>query len=273
MGEESGSMTPRIRSDAELPSPTDDPQQIRADMAQTRAEMSETIDAIQGKLSPHHLMQEAKDTVRDATVGKVKDMMTSATDKAADLAEDVQDGALEAVDYVKQNPLPAALIGAGVAWLLMRTSTGRTGPAYSRQRQYSGRGGRPVYGQDRNVATGDPSYRTAGSRNQGPGVTERIQDGWQHYSRRAETQFDRWIRENPLAVGAAALAVGAAVGLSAPATDTENAWLGEARDGLVERVQDVAKDTVTQATQAVESVSQAVDGAGQGNQGQARREM
>jgi ElaB/YqjD/DUF883 family membrane-anchored ribosome-binding protein len=237
-------------------------------MAQTRAEMSETIDAIQAKLSPQHLMQEAKDTVRDATVGKVKDMMTSATDKAADLAEDVQDGALEAVDYVKQNPIPAALIGAGIAWLLMRTSTARTGPAYSRQRQYGSRGGRPVYGQDRIAPTADPSYRTAGSANTGPGVTERIQDNWQHYSRRAETQFQRWIRENPLAVGAAALAVGAAVGLSAPGTDTENAWLGETRDGLVERVQDAAKDTVNQATQAVEKVSQAVDDMTQGNQGQ-----
>jgi hypothetical protein len=100
-------------------------------------------------------------------------------------------------------------------------------------------------------------------------VTERIQHGWQHYSRRAETQFERWMRENPLAVGAAALAVGAAVGLSAPATDTENAWLGEARDGLVDRVQDVAKDTGAQATQAVESVSQAVDGMAQSNEGQA----
>jgi ElaB/YqjD/DUF883 family membrane-anchored ribosome-binding protein len=259
MGEEPGSMTPRIRSDAELSSPADDPQQIRADMAQTRAEMSETIDAIQAKLSPQHLMQEAKDTVRDATVGKVKDMMSSATDKATDLAEDVQDGALEAVDYVKQNPIPAALIGAGIAWLLMRTSTGRTQPGYSRNRQYGGRGGRPVYGQDRNATMGGPPYRTAASGNTGPGMTERIQDGWQHYSRRAETQFERWMRENPLAVGAAALAVGAAVGLSAPATDTENAWLGEARDGLVERVQDVAKDTVTQATQAVDNVSQAVD--------------
>jgi ElaB/YqjD/DUF883 family membrane-anchored ribosome-binding protein len=269
MGEEPGSMTPRIRSDAELPSPADDPQQIRADMANTRAEMAETIDAIQARLSPQHLMQEARDTVRDATVGKVKDMMTSATDKAADLAEDVQDGALEAVDYVRQNPIPAALIGAGIAWLLMRTSTGRTSPAYSRQRQYGSRGGRPGFGQDRDARTGEgPSYRTAGSGTTGPGVTERIQDGWQHYSRQAETHFQRWIRENPLAVGAAALAVGAAVGLSAPGTDTENTWLGETRDGLVERVQDVAKDTVAQATKAVDNVSQAVDDMAQGNQGQ-----
>jgi hypothetical protein len=270
MGEEPGSMTPRIRSDAELTSPAEDPQQIRADMAQTRAEMSETIDAIQAKLNPQHLMQEAKDTVRDATVGKVKDMMTSATDKAADFAEDVQGGALEAVDYVKQNPIPAALIGAGIAWLLMRTSTGRTGPAYSRQRQYGGRSGRPVYGQDRTAATGEASsYRTGTFENTGPGVTERIQQGWQHYSRRAETQFERWIRENPLAVGAAALAVGAAVGLSAPATDTENAWLGETRDDLVERVQEVAKDAATQASQAVESVSQAVESRPQTHQGPA----
>jgi ElaB/YqjD/DUF883 family membrane-anchored ribosome-binding protein len=267
MGEEPGSMTSHIRSDAE-PSPADDPQQIRADMAQTRAEMAETIDAIQERLSPQHLMQEAKDTVRDATVGKVKDMMTSATDRAADLAEDVQDGALEAVDYVRQNPLPAALIGAGIAWLLMRTSTGRTGEAYPQQRHYGGRGGRQTSGQDRYGATGDASYRTAASGNTGPGVTERLQDSWQHYSRRAESQFGRWMRENPLAVGAAAVAVGAAVGLSAPATNTENAWLGEARDGLVERVQDVAKDTVTQATNAVDNATQAVDDMAQGNQGQ-----
>src|SRR5688500_12568583 len=177
MGEESGSMTPRIHSDAALPSPGDDPEQIRADIVQTRAEMSETIDALQDRLSPQHLMQEAKDSVRDATVGKVKDMMTSVTDKAADLTGDVQDGAREAADYVRQNPVPAVLIGAGIAWLLMRTTGGNTRPAYSPPRR----------------------ERTTGAGPTGPGVTARIQQGMQDYGRRAETQFQRWIRENPLA--------------------------------------------------------------------------
>ena len=127
MGEEPGSMTPRIRGEEEQASAAGDPAQIRAEIVQTRAEMSETIDAIQEKLSPQRLMEEAKDTVRDATVGKVKDMMSSATDKAADLAEDVQDGAREAVVYVKQNPIPAVMIGAGIAWLLLRPSTRQSG--------------------------------------------------------------------------------------------------------------------------------------------------
>ena len=61
------------------------------------------------------------------------------------------------------------------------------------------------------------------------------------------------------------MAVGAAVGLSAPATETENEWLGDTRDTLVERAQEAAKDTVDQARQAVESVGQAVEGATQGN--------
>jgi hypothetical protein len=75
------------------------------------------------------------------------------------------------------------------------------------------------------------------------------------------------MHDSPLAVGAAALAIGAAVGMSAPPTETENAWLGETRDTLVERAQDAARDTVDQAKQAVESVGQAVEGVTQGGEG------
>ena len=268
MGEEPGSMTPRMAGDEEPASRSEDPAQIRADIAQTRAEMSETIDAIQEKLNPQNLMQEAKDTVREATVGKVKDMMSSATDRAADLAEDVQDSARDAADYVRQNPMPIVLIGAGLAWLLMRPSTRYVGGSSPRSGRYGRSGGRRAYGQDRYGDTGSgatSSYRTEEYRETGPGVTERIQQGWQQYSRRAESQFDRWMHQSPLAVGAAAMAIGAAVGMSAPATDTENAWLGETRDTLVEHAQDAAKDTVTQAKQAVENVSQAIEGVTQGS--------
>jgi hypothetical protein len=65
MGEEPGSMTPRLAPELEPTPPSEDPAQIRAESAQTRAEMSETIDAIQEKLNPQNLVQEAKDTVRE----------------------------------------------------------------------------------------------------------------------------------------------------------------------------------------------------------------
>src|SRR5437588_8647877 len=61
-----------------------DIEQTRAEIENTRSEMSGTIDAIQEKLSPSNLAQQAKDTVRDATIGKAQDMVSNAADSAQD---------------------------------------------------------------------------------------------------------------------------------------------------------------------------------------------
>lgn len=50
--------------------PTTD--EIRSQIEHTRAEMSQTIDAIQARLSPSRLVTDAKQTVKDATIGRVK---------------------------------------------------------------------------------------------------------------------------------------------------------------------------------------------------------
>jgi hypothetical protein len=55
--------------------------------------MSETIDAIQNRLSPRRLMTDAKEKVKDSF------------------------GAERAIQVVKSNPMPIALIGAAVAAL------------------------------------------------------------------------------------------------------------------------------------------------------------
>ena len=49
---------------------------------------------------------------------------------------------------------------------------------------------------------------------------------------------------NPLLLGAAALIAGAAVGLSIPETESENQFMGEAREQLVERAQEAAHQAV-----------------------------
>ena len=61
--------------------------------------MSETVDAIQERLSPQNLKEQAKDRVKEATVGRARDARSGI------------------VDTVRANPLPAALTGLG--WLLM----------------------------------------------------------------------------------------------------------------------------------------------------------
>jgi ElaB/YqjD/DUF883 family membrane-anchored ribosome-binding protein len=84
---------------------------VRAEIEQTRDQLSETIDAIQERLNPQVLMQQARETaqeavqekveqardaVRQATIGKVEDVMSTAAEKV----QDVMNAAGEAVSNV-----------------------------------------------------------------------------------------------------------------------------------------------------------------------------
>lgn len=69
--------------------------------------------------------------------------------------------------------------------------------------------------------------------------------------------------ETPFAIGALALALGAAAGLAIPSTPIENRVMGEARDTLVEKVADTAQDTMdkvkTVAQEATDTVKTATE--------------
>jgi ElaB/YqjD/DUF883 family membrane-anchored ribosome-binding protein len=89
-----------------------DPRVIRQNIERRRAQMSETINRIQYRLDPDRLRYEAEEAVRDATIGKVEDMAYKARRKM----ERTQRGVIQ---KVKSNPIPAALIGLGLGWLMM----------------------------------------------------------------------------------------------------------------------------------------------------------
>ena len=92
----------------------DDPEVIRARIEKTRAHMSGTINEIQARLSPDHLKQQAKDSIKEATIGKAEKMAHIATGKAQRWGTNV-------TETVKHNPIPAALVGIGLSWLLVET--------------------------------------------------------------------------------------------------------------------------------------------------------
>src|SRR6186713_3029930 len=50
-------------------------EQLRANIEDTRADMTQTINEIQERLSPEHLMGQAKEAVREATIGKVENFV------------------------------------------------------------------------------------------------------------------------------------------------------------------------------------------------------
>lgn len=69
---------------------------------------------------------------------------------------------------------------------------------------------------------------------------------------KAQKQYDYYIEENPLAIGAVALAVGAAVGLSVPSSNFESNLMGETRDNLVGQATDQVSNFINKAEDIVQ---------------------
>ena len=138
---ESSAATPSIGDEGSLAA--DQEEQLRASIEHTRADMSETIDQLQERLNPANVkemvkerlaetVQQAKETIRDATLGKVEDM-------AERMSETVYETRRGIVEMVKANPVPSAMVGVGLAWLWMNRHNGSTSGdgGWSRQRRGS----------------------------------------------------------------------------------------------------------------------------------------
>jgi ElaB/YqjD/DUF883 family membrane-anchored ribosome-binding protein len=256
--------------------PTEEPPtrrtaEIRSEIEQTRADMTDTIDAIQDKLRPSNIVSNAKDTVRDATVGKVKSMATTARERFAGDRREWRGDGNGVMDRIRENPVPAAIAAASIAWIAFsgRRSAPRTSPAiYGSTRDGEAFVYETVISTDVDEATelgpygAGSGYEARRSAREAAGeVTERAQSmvrGTGTRVRRATsdagTRVQRFVRSNPLAAGAIAAAVGATVGMALPETRRENELMGEARDTVVTRAQDAARDAAEKVQDAAERV-------------------
>lgn len=221
---------------------------IASEIEDTREEMTGTVQAIGERLDPANIVQDAKETVRDATVGRVEQMTSNAMDTATETGSGI-------LETIRRNPLPAAMAAIGIGMLLMNRSNGRS--SYRPDRYWDG-GWRDT-----------DDYRAGYGG--GSGVTERagetIDQVGQKASRVASdvrstmgelpdhvgttAQEVSWnaqhvVEENPLAVGAVAFAVGAAIGMALPGTDVERNVLGQAADRAINTAEQTAQEAVRQ---------------------------
>ncbi|MGQ0752019.1 MAG: DUF3618 domain-containing protein, partial [Betaproteobacteria bacterium] len=74
---------------------------------------------------------------------------------------------------------------------------------------------------------------------------------------RAREGFDYMLREQPLALGAIGLAVGAVVAAAVPRTRREDEWMGEASDRIGEQAKDLAGEQLDKARQMVSEATHA----------------
>lgn len=109
----------------------DDPAAIRAEIDETRSRMSETLDELGERLNPTVVKERVKDTIREATIGRVEHMARNAADKVNDTGRGM-------ADTIRDNPIPAAMVGVGLAWLLLNGRRADSGHV-AKYRYYQGR--------------------------------------------------------------------------------------------------------------------------------------
>lgn len=228
--------------------------EIRAEIEETRIEMGGTLNELGDRLEPSHLVDQAKENVREATIGRVEDAAKGATDMV--------------MDTIKQNPIPAAMAAAGLALLWANGSQGnagrdglsRTGYGYQSrpERSYAGsqQGGIGATARDAASTVSDAVGTVADGAQQATGeVIGRAGETAQYVGWKLES----FMQANPLAVGAIAVGAGALIGSLVPETAKEREVLGDAS----RQVGTIVRDTVDQAaTKAEETLDEAEEKVG-----------
>jgi len=169
---------------------------------------------------------------------------------------------------VKENPLPFVLIGAGAGLLAYKAYTK---PSYKESWRYRS-GSRPELRTESSAsesnsgqiqALADKASETAG--HAVDKVTGALHEGYaragdvmnQAYGKAGEykdvavNQYQTYLNDNPLALGAVALGLGAVVALAIPATRYEGELMGETRDDLLNKAQNAASGLLDKTKQAI----------------------
>jgi ElaB/YqjD/DUF883 family membrane-anchored ribosome-binding protein len=271
----------------------DDPNAIRENIAETRERMSHTLEEIGERLNPQVLKENVKDSIREATIGRVSTMARNAADSVSRTTSGV-------TSTMRDNPIPLAMVAVGIGWMIWNSraaqsngyaSTGMSrtdddafgatdigygddyGAGYTGAFDANSAEGAVDRVRDKARELGDSASRRAGelkdaasrragaladrARDSAGAVKQRAQQvagSVADTTRRSAAKVEDTFYDNPLAMGAVALAVGLAAGLAAPVTDREVRLMGSTRDDFVDRVKDVAEDTKEKAQRVVSHV-------------------
>lgn len=221
---------------------------IEDDMQSTRDNIDDKMERIQQRLSPGDLI--------DSVIG-------FARENGGAMAGSIG-------RTVREHPLPLALIGAGIVWLAVssrRDHEDEYGYDYEERLEGESHESFRERMRQRAAAARDSLRERASGLGERAGeFTHRAR----HQARRAGQSSGRFVKEHPVLVGAAGVALGAAIAASLPRTWREDSVFGEraerarqaARDAAMRegrKVQEAAKSAVEKAREAAERKAPTAD--------------
>ena len=218
---------------------------IKREIERTRVEMSETIGEIQERLRPDHLLQQAKDGVREAATGKVKNIMNSAGETAYARPSGRADPATTSRGTRRNIPIRIAVTARRDRLVDAARPQQRFGAMVRRVRHVVGSRRRYRAARSRRARCVSAAYASSAKQAVGEYASSARETVGEYASTARETvneyaasaassarmasrsrprappgtattTLDDCVHDNPLAAGAFALAVGAAIGLAVP---------------------------------------------------------
>jgi hypothetical protein len=248
--------------------------EIRAEIEETRLEMGGTLHELGDRLDPGNLMNQAKENVREATIGRVEETAKGMSDMV--------------METIKRNPIPAAMAGAGLALLWKNKADGNgngNGRRYEAGRYSNAYGygttAYPYQGSDQGGGIGAKAGDAASAVGSKVGdaastvgdaastvgqtagqVTGEVIDRGQQAAQEVGWRVERFMQASPLAVGAIAIGAGALIGALVPETEKEREVLGEASRDVASTVRDSVSEATSKAEQKVDEAERSMSTGG-----------
>jgi hypothetical protein len=222
---------------------------IEREVESARGDLDRTVEALKDKMTPGQLIDELSRTFKGGGAGDVMSNLGA---------------------QVRENPMALAMIGAGMAWLMMpkgdHTAGSARAQAYPTTSPSPTSGSGWASGLDTASEGGGGTIASkvgdtvSGVKEAVSHTTDQAMHGLQDLGgqatavgRKAARSFEDILQQEPLIVGALGLAVGVAIGAALPATAAEDRTLGAARDNLLQ----AGEDRVAAAAQGLRASGRA----------------
>lgn len=188
------------------------PDEILAEIERTRSDMDDTLGQIERRLTPGQLLDQGMEYLKSSGAGDyVRNLRGS----------------------VSENPIPVALAGIGLAWLMAADRLDRRRPASADTDTGSAMEGMKERAEGMKAGL---HARAEGAKASIASMRDRASGAMDQ----ARSSYDRVVTEQPLALGAIGLAIGAVMAAALPRTRREDDLLSGTRETIADKASEVA---------------------------------
>jgi len=225
-----------------------DPETLEREINQTRAEMNQTLDALERKLTPGQLLDECL-----SFLGK------NTSEVASNLG-----------NSIRENPVPMMLTAIGISWMMFSPGRGAstkpyhdyTGDADYGDNSYSSEPGALSKTRDKiQAATESARSQLTSSKDAVVETVNKTATLAQSGAIRAREGISSLLQEQPLVIGALGVALGAAIGAALPSTEQEDRLMGSVRDQTLKEVTQRGAEQYEHARETVKKAAEEVQDA------------